>query len=62
VNVESTVLGAAYLAALQCGLIDDLQQASRLWQCDAVFEPRMAGDRRDVLLSGWAAAVARVRA
>ena len=61
-NVESTVLGAAYLAALQCGLIDDLQQASRLWQCDAVFEPRMAGDQRDALLAGWAAAVARVRA
>ena len=60
-NVESTVLGAAYLAALQCGLIDDLQQASRLWRCDAVFEPRMSGDQRDALLAGWAAAVARVR-
>ena len=60
-NVESTVLGAAYLAALQCGLIDDLQQASRLWRCDAVFEPRMPGDQRDALLSGWAAAVGRVR-
>ncbi|HSM29978.1 MAG TPA: glycerol kinase GlpK [Woeseiaceae bacterium] len=60
-NVESTVLGAAYLAALQCGLIDDLQQAGRLWRCDAVFEPRMAADQRDALLSGWATAVARVR-
>jgi glycerol kinase len=60
-NVESTVLGAAYLAALQCGMIDDLQQASRLWQCDAVFEPRMPGDQRDALLSGWAEAVTRVR-
>jgi glycerol kinase len=60
-NVESTVLGAAYLAALQRGMIDDLQQAGQLWQCDAVFEPRMSGDQRDALLSGWAAAVARVR-
>ena len=60
-NVESTVLGAAYLAAMQCGLIDNLQQATRLWRCDAVFEPRMSGDQRDALLSGWAAAVARVR-
>ena len=60
-NVESTVLGAAYLAALQSGMIDDLREASRLWQCDAVFEPRMPGDQRDALLSGWAAAVARVR-
>ena len=60
-NVESTVLGAAYLAALQCGMIDNLQQATRLWRCDAVFEPRMPGDQRDALLSGWASAVARVR-
>lgn len=60
-NVESTVLGAAYLAALQCGLIDNLQEATRLWHCDAVFEPRMSGDQREALLSGWAAAVARVR-
>jgi glycerol kinase len=60
-NVESTVLGAAYLAAMQCGLLDNLQQATRLWRCDAVFEPRMSSDQRDALLSGWAAAVARVR-
>ena len=60
-NVESTVLGAAYLAALQCDMIDDLQQASHLWRCDAVFEPRMSSDQRDALLSGWATAVARVR-
>jgi len=60
-NVESTVLGAAYLAALQCGLIDNLQQATHLWRCDAEFEPRMSADQREALLSGWAAAVARVR-
>jgi glycerol kinase len=60
-NVESTVLGAAYLAALQCGIIDDLGDASRLWQCERGFEPEMSNDQRDVLLSGWADAVSRVR-
>ncbi len=60
-NVESTVLGAAYLAALQCGLIDNLQEAARFWRCDTVFEPRMPDDQREALLSGWATAVARVR-
>jgi glycerol kinase len=60
-NVESTILGAAYLAALQCGLIDNLQEAARLWRCDAVFEPRMPGDQREALLSGWGMAVDRVR-
>ena len=60
-NVESTVLGAAYLAALQCGMIDNLQEATRLWRSDAVFEPRMADDQRDALLAGWATAIGRVR-
>jgi len=61
VNVESTVLGAAYLAALQCGMIDSLDQAANLWHCDAAFEPEMSADQRDALLAGWADAVARVR-
>ena len=51
----------ATLKAFKGGLIDDVQQAGRLWRCDAVFEPRMAADQRDALLSGWATAVARVR-
>ena len=59
-NVESTVLGAAYLAALQCGIVDDLRDASRLWQCERAFEPRMSDDQREALLSGWADAVSRV--
>ena len=60
-NVESTVLGAAYLAALQCGVVDDLADASRLWQCERAFEPEISTDQRDALLSGWADAVTRVR-
>jgi glycerol kinase len=60
-NVESTVLGAGYLAALQCGWIADLGEAADLWRCEAVFEPAMSRDQRESLLSGWAEAVARVR-
>ena len=60
-NVESTVLGAAYLAALQRGIVDNLGDASRLWQCERAFEPAMSGDQREMLLSGWADAIARVR-
>lgn len=61
VNVESTVLGAAYLAGVQSGLIESIQQISGLWQRDAIFEPTMTEARREQLMSGWAAAVARVR-
>lgn len=60
-NVESTVLGAAYLAALQAGITDSVDNVADLWSCDAVFEPKMSADQRAALLDGWAAAVARVR-
>jgi len=60
-NVESTVLGAAYLAGLQSGAIKSVEEIAAKWQRDAIFEPLMTSDRRRSLLSGWSAAVARVR-
>ncbi len=60
-NVESTVLGAAYLAGLQSGVIKSLDEISAMWQRDALFEPTMSDDRRAALLEGWAAAIARVK-
>ncbi len=62
VNVESTVLGAACLAAYRLGLVDSAEELSSLWQRDALFEPAMSEDQRASLLAGWQAAVARVRA
>ena len=61
VNVESTVLGAAFLAALQAGLIGEIQEISSVWRSDRVFEPAMDADRRQALLDGWDAAVRRVQ-
>jgi len=61
VNVESTVLGAAYLAALQSGVIKSIDDIAAMWERDAVFEPAMSADRRDRLLAGWARAVTMVR-
>ena len=60
-NVESTVLGAAYLAGLQSGVFATTDDIVDLWQSDAVFEPGMSAERREGLLAGWAAAVARIR-
>ncbi len=61
VNVESTVLGAAYLADYQGGLVDSFDSLGSLWSCDAAFEPQMSGDQREALLAGWAGAVGRIR-
>ena len=60
-NVESTVLGAAYLAAFKAGVVKSVDDIATLWQLDARYEPTMSSDQRENLLSGWATAVARVR-
>ncbi len=61
VNVESTVLGAAFLAAYRVGLVSSLDALSDSWQLDRRFEPTMDDASRDRLLAGWADAVQRVR-
>jgi glycerol kinase len=60
-NVESTVLGAAYLAAAQAGVVESPDAVSRLWQSDALLTPQMTEAMRDRLLEGWRHAVQRVR-
>jgi len=60
-NVESTVLGAAFLAGYGAGILKSPRDIEALWQCDAVFEPAMSTDLRDKLLAGWDDAVARIR-
>ena len=60
VNVESTALGAAYLAGLCAGIFDSTASVAAMWRSDRVFEPAMPNERRDNLLSGWSDAVRRV--
>ena len=61
VNVESTVLGAAYLAAFAAGILQSREQISDYWQCEARFDPDMPADRRQRLLESWRTAVSRIR-
>jgi glycerol kinase len=59
--VETTAMGAAFLAGLATGFWGsqaDLERARRL---DRRFEPRMTPEVRDALYRGWRDAVARVR-
>ncbi len=56
---ETTALGAAILAALGAGLVEDLDAAARLWNLEREFLPAMDAARRESLLKGWHAAVAR---
>ena len=61
VNVESTVLGAAYLAAYEAGVLRDRARIAEHWQCESRYEPQMPAERRERLLAGWKSAVGRVR-
>ena len=56
---ETTALGVAYLAALQSGLLDSIEDLDARWQLDRRFEPAMDSARRAHLLEGWRRAVAR---
>lgn len=57
--VETTALGAGYLAGLAVGVWKDLDELSSLRSIDRVFEPNMTEDKRTRLLRGWSRAVER---
>ena len=59
--METTALGAAYLAGLQAGLFASLDDIASRWRRERRFEPEMAAERREGLLKDWQAAVARTR-
>ncbi|MBB4284553.1 glycerol kinase GlpK [Roseospira goensis] len=58
--IETTALGAAYLAGLQVGLYDGLDDLTHRWRRDRLFAPAMAAGDRERLYAGWTAAVRRV--
>ena len=59
VVMETTALGAAYLAGRAAGLCPDLDGFAAQWQCDRRFEPKMAATERDSKYAGWKDAVRR---
>jgi glycerol kinase len=59
--VETTGMGAGFLAGLGVGFWESLQAVSRLRRVDRRFRPRLGADERDALIDGWRRAVARVR-
>ena len=60
--VETTALGAAYLAGLATGFWRDRQEIRRNWRESRRFEPRIDAERREELYRGWLRAVERARA
>ncbi|MCS7026415.1 MAG: glycerol kinase GlpK [Bryobacteraceae bacterium] len=61
-DIETTALGAAYLAGLATGVWSSLSELENLWRAERVFEPRMSEDQREDLWQGWQRAVRQCRA
>ena len=60
--LETTALGAAYLAGLAVGFWQDAGDIQRNWQVDRVFEPTLSRDRAAEMMAGWSKAVERSKA
>jgi len=60
--VETTALGAAYLAGLAVGYWESQDQIAAHWRLDRTYTPQMSVDYRDRLYRGWQEAVHRSRA
>jgi len=58
-NVETTVLGAAYLSGLASGVWDDRDDVRESWEVDRRFEPAWSDDEREAHYRRWKDAVAR---
>jgi glycerol kinase len=59
--VETTALGAAYLAGLATGFWKDRSELTRSWQVDRTFEPEMSADRAAHRRGRWSQALDRAR-
>lgn len=57
--VETTGLGAAYMAGIASGVWESADDIRRLWKVDRVFSPAMDDEQRDRKYKGWRRAVGR---
>ena len=55
--IETTALGAAYLAGLATGFWKDAEEVKQNWKQGSLFEANMPSERREKLLKGWKKAV-----
>ena len=60
-NVETTALGAAFLAGLATGVWSNRDEVSRTWAPQDEFTAAMGPGRRKQLLDGWRDAVERTK-
>ncbi len=57
--LETTALGAAWLAGMGCGFYPGLDEFAATWRCEQRFEPAMSETDRNNKYAGWKDAVRR---
>jgi glycerol kinase len=57
---ETTALGVAYLAGIQAGAFEGLEQVAKVWHNETKFKPSMPEEARERLYLGWLEAVGKV--
>lgn len=60
-NVETTALGAAYLAGLATGFWKNKEEILKRRETDKLFKPQMKEEKRAKLYDGWKKAVERAK-
>ena len=60
--IETTALGAAYLAGLATGVYKNLDELSALWQVERRFHPTLPRERAQALMAQWEKAVRQATA
>jgi len=61
VCIETTALGAAYLAGLAVKYWDSVDEIQGQWAVDQTFESRIGESDKELLVSGWTKAVSRAK-
>jgi len=59
--LETTALGAAYLAGLASGYWKDISDIQSQWKAEKVFSPRITRKEAEKLIKGWRLAIARAK-
>ena len=60
-NIESTIMGVAFLTGLSIGFYDSIDEIEKIWSHDSMFTSKMNKKERDRVYSRWIEAVSRVR-
>ena len=60
-NIETTALGAAYLAGLATGFWDSVDEIQEQWAMDCNFSSKINAEKRQTLKKEWEKAVSRSR-